>query len=167
MARKDPTDEWESASELIVLLLQERLRRLEEGCYSNANDRHLRRLCSALLWQHSEAFGKYRGCQYWSHGAIDSFKRHDGVVTSKLLYGNDALIHEHLFPRGQLIEKLFALSEPTGFAVSELLTKLNTGVVITAGEDKTLSKEGTESDPWERYRNANIQYRTMCDAEFP
>jgi hypothetical protein len=161
MPTKNSNDERQSAAEFIVLLLSERLRRKAHGPYTTANERHIRRLCSALLWQHSEAAGKYKGCQHWSVAAIESFRKHNRIVTSKRDYRDEALIHEHLFPRSQLLNLLFKLSEPTVADVRALLDRLNIGVVITAGEDKLLSKKGVESDPWERYRKAGIEYTSF------
>lgn len=113
MATKRPEDVRQSAAELLALLVRDRRHRIDDGTISATHQRHFRELCSLLLWKHSEAFGKYRGCRYWSLGALASRKTHGGVVTNRARRGGEALRHEHLFPRKQLIDKLFSLDDPT------------------------------------------------------
>jgi hypothetical protein len=164
MAKKRPQDEQESAAELITLLLLERRNRMGAGTCNGANDRHFDKLCSLLLWMHSEAFGKYRGCRFWSQGACASREKHGRIITDKKGCDGEAVLHEHLFPRGQLIEKLFSLDSPSVEEVRSLLGHLNIGVVISVEEDRRLAPEGVESDPWERYRQAGIAVRDMAGA---
>jgi hypothetical protein len=162
---KNPEEERQSAAELITLLLQERERRLESKTYSKVNDNHIRRTIShVLLWKHSEAEGnKYKDCRYWSEGAIQSEKRYGKVITNKNLCGGDALRHEHLFPRKQLIIKLFSIEKPDIREVREILDRLNIAVIVTIDEDKLLGRiEGNESNPWKRYENAGVKVTNRC-----
>jgi hypothetical protein len=164
MARRVADNERQSASELLVPLLRERRRRLAANTLTPVNDRHLRELCSLLLWKYSEAAGKYRGCRYWSVGALASKQKHGRLVTSKLRYGEDALRHEHLFPRQQQIAALFEIEEPTAEEVRARLDQLNIGVVVTEGEHRRLEKHGEETDPWNRYRKAGLAWEDQHDA---
>lgn len=139
-------------------LLRERRRRVAAGTLTPANDRHLRELCSLLLWKYSEAAGKYRGCRYWTVGALASKRKHGRVVTSKLRFGLDALRHEHLFPRQQQIAALFEIEDPSLERVRARLEQLNIGVVVTESEHNKLAKQGDEANPWDRYTRAGIEW---------
>lgn len=160
---KDPEAERQSAAELITLLLQERLRRQAEGRLSSVNERHIYLLFSGqLLWRHSEAEGKTTGCRYWSDGALQSREQYGTKASERKVAREDALQHDHLFPRKQLIAKLFSLGGPTVAEVRETLDRFNIGVVVTVKEHERLG-DGVESDPWERYRVAGIQWQEYCD----
>jgi len=166
---RDPEEERHSAAELIALLLGDRRRRIAEGRLSGANGRHIKNaITHSLLWRFSEADGdKYDGCRYWTEGALQSRERHGKAVTDERLVGSDALRHEHLFPRKQLIERLFALDVPdvpdeTAVAdVRALLDRYNIAVIVTLEEDRRLPREGDPDDPWERYRGVGIAWREV------
>ena len=164
MAR-DPEAERQAAAELITLLLQERQRRQKDKCLSTAHNQQISRIISHVhLWKHSEAEGdKYKGCRYWSEGALQSQHRHGKVDTDHRRVGGDALRHEHLFPRKQLIAKLFSISEPNATEVRTLLGRLNIAVIVTMDEDKILPREGDETDPWDRYRKTGIRWQNICE----
>ena len=114
----------------------------------------------------------YRGARqicwlrHWSKMALLSLKEHVKVVTSTKKDPEDALRHEHLFPRKQTIEKLFTLNPPTIEKIQEILS-VNIGVVVTVKEEKQLVKEGVFEDPWKRYRDAGIEWEEIddCGAE--
>jgi hypothetical protein len=89
---------------------------------------------------------------------LESKAKHGRVVTSKLLYGQDALRHEHLFPRQQLIAALFEIEDPIEEQVRPRLARLNIGVVVTESEHRRLASQGQEIDPWNRYREAEIEW---------
>ncbi len=154
----------QSVVELIVLLLEERRRVYNsedsDEIRKNICDRHIRQLISGvLLWKYSEAEGhKYTACRYWSEGACQSFTRYGKVITSRSRIGNDALRHEHLYPRKQLTNDLFSIDEPNAAEVQGLLEQLNIAVIVTCGEHQRLSPEGSSHDPWERYRKAGIMW---------
>ena len=111
-----------------------------------------------MLWKPSEAYGKYDGCPYWSEGALASRGKYGRPVKDKRKFGADALRHEHVFPRKELVQKLFSLADPTSTLVGELVESLNIGVVVTVAEDERLPKQGTEPDPWERYRQGGVRW---------
>lgn len=149
MPRRVPDKERQSAAELFVPLLLERRRRVTGGTLTLTNDRHLRELCSVLLWRYSEAAGKYRGCRFWTADALASMRKHGRLVTSKLRYGDEALSHEHLYPRQQQIAALFERDDPSPERVRARLDQLNIGVVVTEAEHRRLPKEG---NGWARLR---------------
>jgi hypothetical protein len=154
--KTDPESIRQSAAELLTWLLVHRRERIASGTLSDPMQRHFIELCSTLLWKHSEAHGKYNGCRYWSLAARESVGRH-GVQTSRIKFGNDALRHEHVFPRKQLIGDLFKIEHPTPPDVRAILDRLNIGVVVTVEEDMRLAAKGCLPDPWQRYRDANVQ----------
>ena len=155
--KRDPEETRQSAAALITVLLNDRLQRLASGEYTDAFDRHYRELCRALLSKHSEAYGKLLGCEKWSVAAVESFKRHKDVVTSVREDRTDALRHEHVFPRKQLIELLFELELPKLKTVEMKLEKLNLGAVVTHKEHGQLPSGGNEVDPWQRYKEGKVQ----------
>lgn len=156
MGNKNSEEEKQSAAKLLTMLLRYRRRYSGKSPYTNATERHIKELCSTLLWKHSESDGKHIGCKHWSTGARASKRHHGKIMTSK--GKKDGLIHEHLFPRNQLIEEvLFCIEEPTIEKIRKTLDRLNIGVVITNAEHQRLDKiKGTRQDPWERYRKAGI-----------
>lgn len=136
---KNPEAERQSVAELITLLLQERKRRHGSNTLTAQNNDRIRGILShVLLWKHSEADGdKYLGCRFWSTGALESLSNNGKVVTRQTVCGDDALRHEHLFPRKQLIAKLFSISDPTVTKVREILDRLNIAVEdVWSGKEK-------------------------------
>lgn len=153
-------EEWGQVSaDLILQLLTYRQELGQKRKSNNSYEKQFKELITTLLWKHTEAYGKYIGCKYWSEGALESLKKHDGkVVTSKAVDPTYALRHEHRFPRKQTIELLLGLEQPTLDSVNKLL-ELNIGVVVTVEEDSRLSKIGVQEDPWQRYRDAGIKWQ--------
>ncbi|MDY6979930.1 MAG: hypothetical protein SV201_08620 [Pseudomonadota bacterium] len=151
-----PEQEEQSSADLILQLLRYRSKLISNGQSHNSYEKQFKGLITTLLWSHTEAYGKYKGCRYWSKGALESLDKHNGkVVTNKTIDPTHALRHEHLFPRKDTIDLLFELDSPTIDAVSNIL-ELNIGVVVTVEEDSRLSKKGNREDVWKRYRDANI-----------
>ena len=137
------------------MLLTERHRR---GDGVREFERQIRGLLSDLLWWFSEADGKYAGCRYWSVGAIESRRAHGRIETSRRKVGGQALRHEHLFPRAQLIDLLLALDPPDVDTVGAELHRLNIGVVVTVTEHDRLPDDGEPNDPWARYRQGSVEW---------
>jgi hypothetical protein len=109
---------------------------------------------SEVVWVWSEFSGKLKGCRYWSKAACRTKSE------SKFL------VHEHLVPKGVIIEKLFALPSPSPKAVRRVLERYCIGVVVTRAEDKELTHLGLRSkmpgdwdkkNPWARYVAARIE----------
>ncbi|MBI5096719.1 MAG: hypothetical protein HZB32_03590 [Nitrospirae bacterium] len=148
------------AEELILELLTYRKSLILAGRSTESHEQQLKDLITTLLWKHTEAHGKYDGCLYWSKQALLSRKKHGKVVTKKREDPEGALRHEHLFPRKQSIEKLFALDSPNMTMVQEILS-VNIGVVVTVQEDHQLARDGVFEDPWKRYRDAGIEWEKV------
>lgn len=165
MPKRIEVDERESAAAWLAVLLRERQKRKLDRTLTTAHNRQARELCSMLIWKFSEASGKYNGCRYWSKGALASKAKHGKAVTSANRVGDDALRHEHLFPRRQLIDKLFMLRAPTEERVTKLLNRLNVGVVVTLREHKTLAADGDLKDPWKRYREAGLKWEDLAKSK--
>ncbi|MCP5021602.1 MAG: hypothetical protein GY930_07470 [bacterium] len=158
MPQKNPGATRNSVVLWLSVLLNHRIELLEKEEYTLEANRHLRELISRLLWKHSEADGKYVGCRFWSLGAIQSHRHHGRVVTSLSEFPTDALRHEHLVPRHQLTSLLIELESPTEERVKSLLEDLNVGVVVTVSEHDLLAESGNEADPWQRYRDAGVEW---------
>ena len=159
--RYDPIEEEESSANLILHLLLYRESLIESGLSNNSYEKQFRELIDVLLWKHTEAYGKYIGCKYWSDGALESLERHNNkVVTSKKVDPTHALRHEHIYPKKETIQRLLNIPQPEPNTVNEIL-KLNIGVIVTVEEDSRLSRKGNLDDPWQRYRDANITWQEM------
>ncbi len=157
-AKSDPHVVRSTATELVHQILVERNRLAANGSLVAEYDAHVRRLCDVLAWRHSEAFGKYEGCPRWTKAARASFVRFGRRVTSVQLAGDDALRHEHAYPRKELVDGLFALVAPTPNEVAGFLESHNIGVVVTAEEARRLDEHaGTRDDPFLRYRLAAVE----------
>ena len=153
-----PIEEEQTAADLILQLLAYRKSVSINGGSNNSYEQRFKDLIDVLLWKHTEAHGKYIGCKYWSTGALESLKIHNNkVVTSKRDDPVYALRHEHIYPKNETIQRLLGLETPTLDSINEIL-KLNIGVVVTVEEDFRLSKHGNLNDPWQRYRDANVEW---------
>jgi len=156
-----PNEKKHCCADLILQLLNYRRSLIDNQLLNECYEYSFRGLITRLLWFDSEAHGKYKGCRHWSKAAWKSYNKHGEPVTSKSKYGDDdALRHEHLFPRNDTIELLFKLDEPDLESVLDHL-KRNIGVVVTVREDNRLAKKGNPEDPWQRYRNANIEWQEI------
>ena len=157
----DPVEEEETSAVLILHLLKYRNTLITNNQSNNSYEKQFKELIDTLLWKHTEAYGKYIGCKYWTDGALESLKKHnDKVVTNKKIDPTHALRHEHIFPKKETIQRLLNLTDITQETVNDML-KLNIGVIVTVEEDSRLSNNGNLSDPWQRYRDANITWRNM------
>lgn len=156
-----PEEEEQTSADLILQLLVYRKSLQKNQLINNSYEKQFKELITTLLWKHTEAYGKYKGCKYWSYGALESLEKHsDKVITSKSIDPDYALRHEHLFPRKQTIELLLALDVINKKTVQEIL-ELNIGVVVTVSEDSRLSKHGNKNNPWQRYIDANIEWQEV------
>jgi hypothetical protein len=147
----------QGTAELLSLILSERRRILASGSLDLHREKLYRGLISKCLWFHSTGDGKYQGCRYWSTGAMDSVKRHGKPRTNKRKYGEDALRHEHLFPRNELVDFLLEQTATDAVSIRRILDRLNIGVVVTIREDNRLPKEVDAEDPWTRYRTVGVE----------
>lgn len=143
MAR-NTEEEQAAAAELCAALLRIHRQLAMEDRLTRAHARQLRELVSITLWKHSEASGKFKGCRYWSTGALGAAK--------------EQLTHEHVHPRSETIDLLLALEDPSHDKVRRTLDELNIGAVVTKGEHVLLKGiKGCRPNVWERYQIAGVQ----------
>jgi hypothetical protein len=121
-------------------------------------------------WVWTEYYGKYRGCPYWSLAALQHYE-----VTGKVA----GLKHEHVVPKKVINEMIFKLEgHATPQDVWDIYNTYLIGVVVTAEEDKQLSKchnhtmpssfcdlnSPDNGDPWLRYKLCSIPVTYMRHA---
>lgn len=160
----DPEAERDSAAHLCHELLFIRLKLIAGNRYTASTDRHLRELVGITMWKHSEAYGKYTGCPYWTEGALKALKRYGKPPTRKDS-PTEGLQHEHLVPRKQLTSHLFSLKQPTVQIVRSILHEKNIGVVVTISEHQRLPESGNIDDPWSRYRKAGLSWKSVTTTQ--
>lgn len=124
-------------------------------------------LANASIWWWTERQGKYRGCPFWSRGALENLASEGPANVSKRMR------HEHVVPRRAIIEILLGLEEPTPARVHEVLSTLSIGCVVLREEASKLDRVAKQKmptvfstpehtlwgDPWARYRLAEIGWR--------
>jgi len=153
-----PVEEEQTSADLTLQLLVYRKCVMNSGSSNNSYEQRFKDLIDVLLWKYTEAHGKYIGCKYWSAGALKSLQIYNNkIVTSNRVDPVYALRQEHIYPKNESIQRLLNLETPTIGLVNEIL-KLNIGVVVTVEENSRLSKHGNLNDPWQRYRDANVEW---------
>ena len=148
-----------------------RIPKLLYGGYPARAEKSVKASLDALLWKYSELTGKYCGCQYWSVKAKSLFDRklgesmsgtlpsregirHLANFLSKKIHREFQLVHEHVFPRAELVA---LLREPkasrTWDSVNELMERLAVACVVLQSEHGSLKKKDLDrNNPWLRYR---------------
>jgi hypothetical protein len=149
-----------------------RIPKLLCGSYPERAGKSVKASLDALLWKYSELTGKYCGCQYWSVKAKALFDEHldrylNGrfptpgdarkivrVLQKKSQDYNQRIVHEHVFPRAQLVRLLMELKVPPAKeSLDKLMRRLATGCVVLGSEDNLLDKyKGNCDNPWLRYK---------------
>ena len=77
----------------------------------NINEQITRELLGRNIWKYSEAFGKFKGCPFWSVNAYNHFLLMKKQKKSKAECEKN-LRHEHVYPQILLIKKLKELKKP-------------------------------------------------------
>jgi len=108
----DPNDWINSTVDIAVNILVHRLKTLKfyKDGGKKVNDLITRELLGRSIWKYSEAYGKFKGCPFWSVKAYNLFFKQK--TTSVGILGK-YLRHEHTFPQRLLIEKMWSLKDPT------------------------------------------------------
>lgn len=123
-----------------------------------------------LIWKYSELTGKYCGCQFWSDGATRLFERkllehvngrlqtsgdarHVADCLSKKIHGEYQLVHEHVFPRAELLKLLLDRGTPLDSQyLAETIERLAVGCVVLKSEHNLVHRiKGDSINPWRRY----------------
>ena len=164
----NPNDWIDSTVDIAVNILSHRLKTLDTHKEESkkVNDLITRELLGRSIWKYSEAFGKFKGCPFWSVKAYKLFFTQKSSSSSIL---GKFLRHEHTFPQRLLIEKLWSLKSPTKDSVRKLYDKYAVATVVTKEEnDKLNSREIglrvttiNEDNIWLRYNNDKIVIKLM------
>ena len=160
----NPNDWIEATVDIAVNILNHRLKTL--SLFSNegrkVNDLITRELLGRSIWKYSEAYGKFKGCPFWSVKAYNLFFT---PTSSSVGDFGKYLRHDHTFPQRLLIEKMWSLKDPTKKNISEIYAKFAVAdVVPTDAHDKLNSKDVglrvstiDENNIWLRYNNSKIK----------
>jgi hypothetical protein len=114
-----------------------------------------------VAWAWTEFHGKYKGCPFWTRGAL-AWCESDPRAK---------LRHEHAVPKAVVLEMLFKLEGPASDSVRHILESFLLGVVVTPDEDRLLNArfrksmpqafaDATSTDfhnPWLRYKQVGIE----------
>ena len=158
-------NEWiKSTIDIAVCLLKHRLFELKKTDIEkfNVNDQIYRELLGRTIWKYSEAYGKFKGCPFWSKKA---YQFYNSLSSRSSIQISKNLRHEHTYPQILLINKLRALHKPNYEMVYLLFKKYAIATVVTKEEnDKLNSKEvGLRSDTpsdeniWLRYATPKLK----------
>jgi len=164
----DPNDWINSTIDIAVNILSHRLKTLkfykDEG--KKVNDLITRELLGRSIWKYSEAYGKFKGCPFWSVKAYNLFLKQKSSSVGIL---GKYLRHEHTFPQRLLIEKMWSLKDPTKENIRELYDKFAVAAVVTKEENDKLNSKDVglrvstidENNIWLRYNNPKIKIYMM------
>jgi len=128
------------------------------------NELITRELLGRNIWKFSEAYGKFRGCPFWSVKAFDHFVSMKKQNKTKAEYEKN-LRHEHVYPQILLIKKLKDLKKPSFKILEDLFKKYAIAAVITKDENNLLNKAKlrtltiSDENIWKRYNNKDVQIK--------
>jgi hypothetical protein len=128
------------------------------------NELITRELLGRNIWKFSEAYGKFRGCPFWSVKAFDHFVSMKKQNKTKAEYEKN-LRHEHVYPQILLIKKLKDLKKPSFKTLEDLFKKYAIAAVITKDENDLLNKAKlrtltiSDENIWKRYNNKDVQIK--------
>lgn len=128
------------------------------------NELITRELLGRNIWKFSEAYGKFRGCPFWSVKAFDHFVSMKKQNKTKAEYEKN-LRHEHVYPQILLIKKLKDLKKPSFKILEDLFKKYAIAAVITKDENDLLNKAKlrtltiSDENIWKRYNNKDVQIK--------
>ena len=123
-----------------------------------------RELLGRNIWKYSEAYGKFKGCPFWS---IDALKLYETSKNKSLAKVANKLRQEHTYPQILLINKLKNLEEINYKVVENLFKKYAVATVVTKEENEKLNsrdvglRTATISDDniWLRYNNKKFKIK--------
>ena len=123
-----------------------------------------RELLGRNIWKYSEAYGKFKGCPFWS---MDALKLYETSKNKSLAKVANKLRHEHTYPQILLINKLKNLEEINYKVVENLFKKYAVATVVTKEENEKLNsrdvglRTATISDDniWLRYNNKKFKIK--------
>jgi hypothetical protein len=140
------------------------------GSYNLRGNKDVRATLNELIWKYSELTGKYCGCHYWSVKARSLFDKElleymnggkptleDACRVSvclrpKTRVKEKRIVHEHVFPRKQLVDLLLEMDVHSTFdCVKTIIEQLAMGCVVLESEHP--KKTGDCNNPWLRYKD--------------
>ena len=130
----------------------------------NINEQITRELLGRNIWKYSEAFGKFKGCPFWSVNAYNQFLLMKKEKKSKAECEKN-LRHEHVYPQILLIKKLKELKKPKLNVLEKLFKEYAIAAVVTKDENNLLNKAGlrtstiSDNNIWFRYKNVKIKVK--------
>ena len=130
----------------------------------NINEQITRELLGRNIWKYSEAFGKFKGCPFWSVNAYNQFLLMKKEKKSKAECEKN-LRHEHVYPQILLIKKLKDLKKPTFNVLEKLFKEYAIAAVVTKDENNLLNKASlrittiSDNNIWLRYNNKNVEIK--------
>ena len=163
-----PEDWINSTIDIAVNILSHRLKTMsaypEESM--RVNNLITREILGRCIWKYSEAFGKFKGCPFWSIEAYNFYIDQKSKSTA-LIAKN--LRHEHTYPQILLIKKMWKLNNPTKKIIRELFNQYAIATVVTKEENLKLNSSAvglgsdtiSEKNIWLRYNNDKITIKVM------
>ena len=130
----------------------------------NINEQITRELLGRNIWKYSEAFGKFKGCPFWSVNAYNQFLLMKKEKKSKAECEKN-LRHEHVYPQILLIKKLKDLKKPTFKILEKLFKEYAIAAVVTKDENNLLNKARlristiSDNNIWLRYNNKKVEIK--------
>ena len=130
----------------------------------NINEQITRELLGRNIWKYSEAFGKFKGCPFWSVNAYNQFLLMKKEKKSKAECEKN-LRHEHVYPQILLIKKLKDLKKPTFNVLEKLFKEYAIAAVVTKDENNLLNKARlristiSDNNIWLRYNNKKVEIK--------
>ena len=131
----------------------------------NINEQITRELLGRNIWKYSEAFGKFKGCPFWSVNAYNQFLLMKNQKKSKAECEKN-LRHEHVYPQILLIKKLKELKKPKLNVLEKLFKEYAIATVVTKDENNLLNKAGlrtstiSDNNIWFRYKSVKIKLKS-------
>ena len=163
-----PEDWINSTIDIAVNILSHRLKTMNDYTEESMRVNNLitREILGRCIWKYSEAFGKFKGCPFWSIEAYNFYIDQKSKSTA-LIAKN--LRHEHTYPQILLIKKMWKLNNPTKKIIRALFDQYAIATVVTKEENLKLNSSAvglrsdtiSEKNMWLRYNNDKITIKVM------
>ena len=163
-----PEDWINSTIDIAVNILSHRLKTMNDYTEESMRVNNLitREILGRCIWKYSEAFGKFKGCPFWSIEAYNFYINQKSKSTA-LIAKN--LRHEHTYPQILLIKKMWKLNNPTKKIIRALFDQYAIATVVTKEENLKLNSSAvglrsdtiSEKNIWLRYNNDKITIKLM------
>jgi len=133
-----PEDWINSTIDIAVNILNHRIKTMDDYSKESmrVNDLITREILGRSIWKYSEAFGKFKGCPFWSVKAYNFYNSQKSKSTAVIAKN---LRHEHTFPQVLLIKKMWKLKDPTIQKIRELYNEYAVATVVTKEENLKLN----------------------------